>query len=185
MREARSRTPVHRPSLSTDNLALPKCANHRSLSRPPSRRQPFRSESRDQCEKSVEKSIKFFRSFRVEFTAASSGLTVLALGSNTFKRWRERPHRWPQAWQAKRPFRVVARATVFLLATAPAVALPGGRHRAPPEDDGLQPPRRSAVAGCGQRVRAALVDQDVTSMRANPGGTPRARVLFPPPVPPL
>jgi hypothetical protein len=53
------------------------------LSRPPSRRQPFRSESQDQCEKSVEKSIKFSRSFRVEVTAASSGLTVLALGANT------------------------------------------------------------------------------------------------------
>ena len=28
---------------STDNLAFPNCANHRSLSRPPSRRQPFPS----------------------------------------------------------------------------------------------------------------------------------------------
>ena len=44
---------------------------------------------------------------------------------------------WPQAWQAKRPFRVVAHATGLLLATAPAVAPPGGRHRAPPDDDGL------------------------------------------------
>ena len=59
-RQVRSRTPVHRLLVSTANLALPKCANHRSLSRPPSRRQPFRSESRHQCEKSVEKSIKFF-----------------------------------------------------------------------------------------------------------------------------
>jgi hypothetical protein len=62
---------------------LPNCANHRSLSRPPSRRQPFRSKSRDQCEDGVEKPIKFFRSFRVEVTAASNGLTVLALGANT------------------------------------------------------------------------------------------------------
>jgi hypothetical protein len=53
------------------------------LSRPPSRRQPFRSESRDQCEKSVEKSIKFSRRLRIEFTEASSGLTVLAQGANT------------------------------------------------------------------------------------------------------
>jgi len=51
---------------------------------------------------------------------------------------------------------VVAHATVLLLATAPAVAPPGGRHRAPPEDDGLQPARRSAVAGCAHRVRVAL-----------------------------
>ncbi len=34
-------------------------ANHRILSRPPSRREPFRSERRDHWEKSVEKSIKF------------------------------------------------------------------------------------------------------------------------------
>ena len=160
------------PAASTDNLAFQNCANHRSLSRPPSRRQPFRSENRDQCEKSVENSLKFSRRLRVEFTAASTGLTLLAPGANTLQRWRERPHRWPQAWQANRPFRVVAHATVLLLATAPAPAPPGGRHRAPPEDDGLQPPRRSAVAGRAHRVRAALVDQDVTSMRANPRGTP-------------
>ena len=30
--------------------------------------------------------------------------------------WRKRPHRWPQAWQANRPFRVVAHATGLLLA---------------------------------------------------------------------
>jgi hypothetical protein len=33
------------------------------------------------CEKSAEKSIKFFLRVRVEFTAASSGLTVLAQGA--------------------------------------------------------------------------------------------------------
>jgi hypothetical protein len=72
-----------RPSVPTDNFALPKCANHRSLSRPPSRRQPFPSESQNQFEKSVEKSIKFSRRLRVEFTEASSELTVLAQGANT------------------------------------------------------------------------------------------------------
>jgi hypothetical protein len=35
LREKPSGTPVHRPSVSTDNLAFPHCANHRSLSRPP------------------------------------------------------------------------------------------------------------------------------------------------------
>ena len=39
LRHQASRTPVHRPSASTDNLALQNCANHRSSSRPPSRRQ--------------------------------------------------------------------------------------------------------------------------------------------------
>ena len=39
----RSRTLINRPPVSTNNLALPNCANHRSLSRPPSRRQPFHS----------------------------------------------------------------------------------------------------------------------------------------------
>ena len=61
----------------------------------------------------------------------------LTQGANTLSAWRERPRPWPQAWQAKRPFRVVAHATGLLLATAPAVAPPGGRQRAPPDDDGL------------------------------------------------
>jgi hypothetical protein len=64
-------------------LAFQNCANHRSLSRPPSRRQPFRSKSRDQSENSVEKSLKFSHRLRVEFTAASTGLTLLARGANT------------------------------------------------------------------------------------------------------
>jgi hypothetical protein len=179
-----SRTPLRRPSASTDNLAFQNCANHRSLSRPPSRRQPFRSESRDQCEKSVEKSLKFSRRLSVEFTAASTGLTLLTRSPTPFERWRERPHRWPQAWQAKRPFRVVAHATGSLLATALAVAPPDGRHRAPPEDDGLQPARRSAVAGYARRPRVAVVEQDGSTMRANLGGTPRAEGVFPPGVPP-
>ncbi len=51
--------------------------------------------------------------------------------------WREQPRPWPQAWQAKRPVRVVAHATGLLLATASATAPPGGRHGAPPDDDGL------------------------------------------------
>ena len=72
---ARSRTPVHRPSVPTDNLALQSCANRRFLSRPPSRRQPFRSEGWDSV-KSVENSAKFSHRLHVEFTAASSGLTV-------------------------------------------------------------------------------------------------------------
>ena len=67
----------------TDNLALQSCANRRFLSRPPSRRQPFRSKSRDQSEKSVEKSLKFSRRLRVEFTAASTGLTLLERVANT------------------------------------------------------------------------------------------------------
>jgi hypothetical protein len=43
LRRQPSQTPVHRTSVSTDNLAFPNCANHRSLSRSPSRRQPFRA----------------------------------------------------------------------------------------------------------------------------------------------
>ena len=80
---ARSRTPVHRPSVPTDNLALQSCANRRFLSRPPSRRQPFRSKGRDRREKSVEKFIEFSRRLRVEFTAVSSRLTAQAQGANT------------------------------------------------------------------------------------------------------
>jgi hypothetical protein len=47
----------------------------------------------------------------------------------------ERPRPWPQAWQTKRPFRVVAHATALLLAPAPAVAPPGGRQGTPPDDN--------------------------------------------------
>jgi hypothetical protein len=42
----------------------------------------------------------FSRWLRIEFTAASSRLTVLARRANTLQLWRERPHRWPKAWQA-------------------------------------------------------------------------------------
>ena len=87
--------------------------------------------------RAAEKFIKFLLRSRVGFFAASSGPTALTRGANTLSAWRERPRPWPQAWQAKRPFRVVAHATGLLLATAPAVAPPGGRHRAPPDDDGL------------------------------------------------
>jgi hypothetical protein len=83
LRHQASRTPVRGASVSTDNLALPDRANHRSLSRLPSRRQPFRSKSRDQSQKGVEKSLKFSCRLRVEFTAASTGLTLLAQVANT------------------------------------------------------------------------------------------------------
>ena len=65
----------------------------------------------------------------------TSGSTALTRDANSLSAWRERPRPWPQAWQTKRPFRVVAHATGLLLATAPAVAT-RGRHRAPPDDDG-------------------------------------------------
>ena len=74
---------------------------------------------------------------------------------------------------------MVAHATVLLVATAPAVAPPGGRQRAPPEDDGLQP----AMTISSYRLRSPragrLVHQDVSSMRANRGGTPRAQGCSP------
>jgi hypothetical protein len=70
------------------------------------------------------------------------------------QRWRERPRRGalgPPSGQDSG----VAHATVLLLATAPTVAPPCGRHRAPPENDWLQPARRSAVVECAHRVRVA------------------------------
>jgi hypothetical protein len=121
-------------------------ANHRVLSRPPSRRQPFRFGRRDHYEKSVERFIKFSRRLRVEFTAGSTRLTVLARGANTFS----------------------------------AVASPGGRHSAPPEDDGLQPARRSAVVPRARRAPVVFFDQDKSSTQTNPGGTPRAEGCSPP-----
>ena len=45
LRQQPSRAPVHPPPVSSHNLAFPNCGNHRSSSRPPSRRQPFQSRS--------------------------------------------------------------------------------------------------------------------------------------------
>jgi hypothetical protein len=64
----------------------------------------------------------------------TSGSTALTGCANSLSAWRERPRPWPQAWQTKRPFRVVAHATGLLLATAQAAAPPRGRHSAPPDD---------------------------------------------------
>ena len=79
-------------------------------------------------------------------------------GANTLSAWRERPRPWPQAWQAKRPFRVVAHATGLLLATAPVVARPGGRHGAPPDDRRPEPAWRESVIFCTRRPRIGRRD---------------------------
>jgi hypothetical protein len=128
------------------------------------------------------------RSSSLEGCASNSpqfplGLTTLVQGAITPQRWRERPRRWPRAWHVTRSFRVVAHAAGLLLAPASAVARPGGRHRAPPEDDGLQPARRSEVAGCARRARVALVAR--TNPRCWPiQGEHLARRGVPPGVPP-
>jgi hypothetical protein len=54
--------------ISTDNLALQRCANHHLLSRPPSRRHPFKADGPDECETSVE-NPSVPRRLRVEITA--------------------------------------------------------------------------------------------------------------------
>jgi hypothetical protein len=86
-------------------------ANHRVLSRLPSRRQPFQSGSWDHCEKTAEKSSSSLLRSRAGFFAAYKRITALTRGANSLSAWRERPRPWPQAWQTKRPFRVVAHAT--------------------------------------------------------------------------
>jgi hypothetical protein len=86
----------------------------------------------------------------------------------------------PQAWQAKRSFRVVAHATGLLLATARAVAPPGGRHRAPPEDNGLQHARRLAVVPQARRAPVVFVDRNEILDEDQSGGTPCAEGVFPP-----
>ena len=101
-------------------------ANRRILSRLPSRRQPFQSRCSYHCEKTAAKFIKFLLRSRTGFFAASSGPTAAHTGRQHSSARRERPRPWPQAWQAKRPFRVVvAHATELQLATALAVAPPG------------------------------------------------------------
>jgi hypothetical protein len=94
--------------------------------------------------------------------------------------WRERPRPWPQAWQAMRPFRVVAHATGLPLATARAV-----RHQA----GGTE--RRPMTTGCNIRGQTGLSSALTApeSLRAtskdpstlsSPGGTPRAKGCSPP-----
>jgi hypothetical protein len=106
-------------------------------------------------------------------------------GRRRFSTWRERPHPWPRAWHAKRSFQMVAHATVLLLTTAPGAAPAGGRHRAPPGDDGLQPERRWAVAGYAHRASVGFTDMKESSEhRCRKGNTLREALfpsLFPPP----
>ena len=87
------------------------------LSRLPSRRQPFQSGSWDHCEKTSREVHQVLRSDHgSDSSPLPSGPTALTRSANTSSAWRERPRPWPQAWQAKRPFRVVAHATVNSLA---------------------------------------------------------------------
>ena len=105
-------------------------------------------------------------------------------GANTPSAWRERPRAWPPAWQAKRPFRVVAHATRLLLATARAEAVPGGRHRAPPE--ALFNKSQCWLQLSGGASRAALRSTHVESMvegcdqRGNTSRESLFPLLFPP-----
>jgi hypothetical protein len=154
-------------------------ANHRALSRPPSRRQPLRFEGWDHCEGSVEKSIKFYariagrvhRVLQRTDGAATGRQHPLSGGVSDHIAGRRLGRPCGQFGCSRHGIAVGDRT---------GRAAPSGRHRAPPEDDGLQPARRSAVAGCARRARVALVDQDGSSIWANPGGTPRAEGVFPP-----
>ncbi len=95
--KAAFRKPVHRPSVLTDNLAFPNCANHRSLSRPPSRRQPFPS-------RNLKTRVKRRSENHGESPPMPSRSECLAAQSapggesdDTIQPWRERPRLWPRA----------------------------------------------------------------------------------------
>ena len=92
-----SGTLVHRPSVSTDNLAFPNSANHRSSSRPPSRRQPFQRRSLKPGRKALRKT----RRSTSEMPSGSDHPVVQSVrgggGDDTLHAWRERPRLWPRA----------------------------------------------------------------------------------------
>ena len=116
-------------------------ANHRVLSRLPSRRQPFRSESRDQCEKSVETSIKFSRRLRVEIHRGFRRTDHAGAGRQHAGSGGVSDHA-PAAGLAGQAAISSGRSRHGIaVGDRSAVAPPGGRHSAPPEDDGLQPAR--------------------------------------------
>jgi hypothetical protein len=110
----------------------------------------------------------------------STGLMVLLGAPTPFQRWRERPRRWPRAWQANRLFRVVAHATGWCWRP-----LQQWRHQA----GGIE--RRPRTTGCNLHdvlhlSHALAVRQSSSSTIAgvttetSPGGTPRAEGVFPP-----
>ena len=144
----------------------------------PSRRQPFRSASGDQCDESVERSIKFSRSFHVEFTAASAGLTVHGTG---------RQHPFSGAVSDHVAGRSLAGQTTISgdrsrHGTVVGDASGSGATRRAAQSAARR--RRAAtwttIGSCRTRSpRVALVDQDASSIRVNPGGTPRAEGVFP------
>jgi len=94
--------------------------------------------------------------------------------------WRERPHPWPQAWQAKRPFRVVAHATVPSFTAWPArVELVRAAKRAARS---LRAPSRGDDCSSEQTEGASSrlsTTRDWHWTGCSRGGTPRARPCSP------
>jgi hypothetical protein len=96
-----------------------------------------------------------------------------------FQRWRERPHRWPRAWQAKRPFRVVASRHCCPEVRGRLQVSDSGRHRSPPGQRGLKP---RAGNDFSSRLKYRAPDAKPSSKEAHRhrvGGTPRARPCSP------
>lgn len=84
--------------------------------------------------------------------------------------WRERPPRWPRAWQGKGSKRVVAHATGWLSPTAPTAAPRGARHRAPPKGDSPQSAARRGLAAVGGQSRVDPGGEKVGGCDQLPGG---------------
>ena len=98
LREMPSGHPVHRPMVSTNNLAFSKCANHRSLSRLPSRRQPFLSRRlTTRVGRRSGNRAGPAQKCHQDLTAYWRSLQSSGGGDDNLQAWRERPRLWPRA----------------------------------------------------------------------------------------
>jgi hypothetical protein len=182
LRKQPSRTPFNRPSVSTDNFAFRNCANHRSLSRPPSRRQPFPSWSLNQGGKAPWKP----RGSASEMSSGSDRLVTQSArsgeGDDTLQPWRERPQPWPRARSQTRPDLVVAHATVLRLSASSPAAGPRAADTAARS--------LSSTTHTSDLIYGAVWTVDATRLRrvgatrhgTGRGNTPRGG-LFPPSFP--
>ena len=83
--------------LPTDNLAFPNCANHRSLSRPPSRRQPFPSRIMKPGWEALRKPRRCASEMPSGFGRHGAQSVRRGEGDENPEAWCERPRLWPRA----------------------------------------------------------------------------------------
>jgi hypothetical protein len=93
--------------------------------------------------------------------------------------WRERPRPWPQGWQAKRSFRLVAHATGLVLATAEQWRHQAGGTERRPRTTVCNLHEESPLSyALAARESPAATWEDPSTLCCT-GGTPRARAGSP------